>query len=220
MEWPFAAEFAVFLHKNGILRFGDFVLAGGAKSPFYIDLRLVPGYPVEFRRVVKGLQNAVAAASSSNGGSGDDGGKTEPGLDGFDAWASVPTGGLVIAAALAVETVKPLVYARGGPKKHGTGKTVEGRITDGMRAVMVDDVATTGGSVAGGIRSLREAGVAVTDAYVVVDRMEGAAETLQKEGVALHSLLDIVQITGILRERGLVGQDVADQVGSRISGRR
>jgi len=73
----FAKEFAVFLHENGILRFGDFALASGKRSSFYIDLRLVPSYPVGFRRMIKGLQNMVS---------------DEIGLDGFDSWASVPTG--------------------------------------------------------------------------------------------------------------------------------
>ncbi len=218
MEWPFADEFAVFLHERGVLRFGDFELAGGAKSPFYIDLRLVPGYPAQFRRVVKGLQKAVMAG----GGDGYKGGReaaAEDGLDRFDAWASVPTGGLVIAAALAVETLKPLVYARSSPKSHGTGKIVEGVITDGMKAVMVDDVATTGGSVTGGIRSLRDAGVGVDDAYVVVDRQEGAREALQREGVVLHSLVDITRITKVLLEKGMIAGETADRViGSRVAG--
>lgn len=200
----FVKEFAMFLHKNGILRFGDFALASGKRSPFYIDLRLVPSYPVEFRKMIKGLQNMVS---------------DETGLDEFDSWASVPTGGLVIASALAMETVKPIIYVRGKPKDHGTARLVEGRVTDGMRAVMVDDVATTGGSVVRGIRALKEAGVEVSDAYVIVNRSEGAAEALEAEGARLHSLTDILQITKILSEEKLVSQETLDGVKAQIDSR-
>ena len=193
----FEEEFAVFLHGNGIMRFGDFTLSSGRRSPFYVDLRQVPSYPVEFRRMIKRLQGAVSE---------------DVGLDGLDAWASVPTGGLVIAAALAVETVKPVVYVRDRPKDHGTGRRVEGRITGGMRTVMVDDVATTGGSVIGGIRALRDAGAAVSDAYVVVDRLGGAAQAMADEGVRMHSLTDIVRITEILHQRGKVTQKILEDV--------
>jgi orotate phosphoribosyltransferase len=49
----FVKEFATFLHRNGIIKFGDFTLASGKKSSYYVDLRLVPSYPQEFRKMVK-----------------------------------------------------------------------------------------------------------------------------------------------------------------------
>ena len=53
----FVKEFATFLHQNGIIKFGDFTLASGKKSSYYVDLRLVPSYPHEFRKMVKYLEN-------------------------------------------------------------------------------------------------------------------------------------------------------------------
>ena len=199
----FVGEFSAFLHGSGILKFGDFTLASGRRSPFYIDVRLVPGYPVEFRRMVKALQGRIMG---------------EVGLDGFDSFASVPTGGLVIASALAMETVKPIAYVRSRPKGHGTSRLVEGRITGGMRAVMVDDVATTGGSMVRGIRALREEGARISDAYVVVDRMEGAAEALGAQGVRMHSLADIRQIAESLHGAGAISGDTLGRIKGRIGG--
>ena len=199
----FVKEFAKFLHQNGIIKFGDFTLASGKKSSYYVDLRLVPSYPHEFRMMIKHLQNDVA---------------TNIGLDSFDSIVSVPTGGLVIASALAIETVKPLIYVRSKPKEYGTSKSVEGKIQDGMKVLMIDDVATTGGSVVNAIKSLREANIKVTDAYVIVNRMEGADEALKEQGVKMHSILNVMQITQVLYEQNLVDdsvlQKVKDQIGN------
>ncbi len=197
----FVKEFSTFLHENKIIRFGDFTLASGKKSSYYVDLRLVPSYPHQFRKMVKFLQNEIIK---------------DIGLDNFDSIVSVPTGGLVIASALAIETVKPLIYVRSKPKDYGTSKSVEGKIWDGMKVVMIDDVATTGGSVVNGIKSLKEAKIKVEDAYVIVNRMEGADEALKEEGVTMHSIADVMQITKSLHEQKLVDEDVLKKVQDQI----
>jgi orotate phosphoribosyltransferase len=197
----FVKEFSTFLHKNKIIRFGDFTLASGKKSSYYVDLRLVPSYPHEFRKMVKYLQNEIIK---------------DIGLDKFDSLVSVPTGGLVIASALAIETVKPLIYVRSKPKDYGTSKSVEGKIVEGMKVVMIDDVATTGGSVVNGIMSLKEAKIKVEDAYVIVNRMEGADKALKDQGVTLHSITNVMQITKSLHEQNLVGDDVLQKIQEQI----
>ena len=198
----FVKEFAVFLHQKGIIKFGDFTLASGKKSSYYVDLRLVPSYPHEFRNMVKYLENQITE---------------DIGLEKFDSIVSVPTGGLVIASALAIETVKPLIYVRSKPKDYGTSKSVEGKIKDGMKVVMIDDVATTGGSVVNAIKSLKEVNISITDAYVIVNRMEGADEALSELGVKMHSVLDILQITQELYEQKIVEQDVLEKVKKQIN---
>ena len=198
----FVKEFATFLHQKGIIKFGDFILASGKHSSYYVDLRLVPSYPIEFRKMVKYLENQITE---------------DIGLDNFDSIVSVPTGGLVIASALAIETVKPLIYVRSKPKDYGTSKSVEGKIHDGMKVVMIDDVATTGGSVVNAIKSLKEVNIPVKDAYVIVNRMEGADEALLELGVKMHSILNILQIAEALFEQNLIDQDVLEKVKNQIN---
>ncbi len=198
----FVKEFATFLHQNGIIKFGAFILASCKKSSYYVDLRLVPSYPHQFRTMIKYLQNNIAESV---------------GLDSFDSLVSVPTGGLVIASALAIETVKPLIYVRSKPKDYGTSKSVEGQIHEGMKVVMIDDVATTGGSVVNAIKSLKEANITVEDAYVIVNRMEGADEALKELGVKLHSITNIIQITQALHEQKLVDDNILEKVRKQIS---
>lgn len=198
----FVKEFATFLHQKGIIRFGDFTLASGKKSSYYVDLRIVPSFPHQFRRMIKHLQNTIS---------------DEVGLDNFDAIASVPTGGLVIASALALETVKPLVYVRSQAKSYGTGKLVEGVVTEGMRILVVDDVATTGGSVINGIKELKKAGAVISDAYVIVNRLEGAQESLEQEKVKLHHMLDILSVAKTLADSKLIDGSVLDRVQKQVS---
>lgn len=197
----FVKEFAAFLHKNGAIRFGDFTLSSGKSSSYYVDLRVVPSFAHQFRKMIKSLQARII---------------DETGLDEFDSLASVPTGGLVIASALAIETVKPLVYVRTKPKEHGTSKFVEGIIKKDMKVLMVDDVATTGGSVANAAKLLKEQGAQISDAYVILDRMEGADKLLESNGIKLHSLTNILEISEILYKENLIESQVLDKIKNQV----
>ncbi|GBL41058.1 orotate phosphoribosyltransferase [Nitrosopumilaceae archaeon] len=201
LDMEFVKEFATFLHQKEIIKFGEFTLASGKKSSYYVDLRLVPSYPHQFRTMIKYLQNNIVESI---------------GLNSFDSLVSVPTGGLIIASALAIEIVKPLIYVRSKPKDYGTSKSVEGQIYEGMKVVMIDDVATTGGSVVNAIKSLKEANITIEDAYVIVNRMEGADEALKELGVKLHSITDVMQITQALHEQKLVDDDILEKVRNQI----
>ena len=197
----FVKEFATFLHQNGIIKFGDYTLASGKKSSYYVDLRLVPSYPHQFRRMIKHLQNMISE---------------QIGFDSIDSVASVPTGGLVIASSLAYELVKPLVYVRSQAKEYGTGKLVEGLVKPSDRIILVDDVATTGGSVINGVKELKKAGAKITDAYVIVNRLEGADDNLLEEGVTLHQIFDIMQVAKILHEQKLIDDSILEKVRKQV----
>ena len=198
----FVKEFAIFLYKNNIIRFGNFTLASGKNSSYYVDLRLIPSYPHQFRKMIKNLQNLIIEKT---------------GLDNFDSLASVPTGGLVVASALAIEVVKPLIYVRNKPKEHGTTKSIEGKTSAGMKVVMVDDVATTGTSVLNGIKQLKESGLLISDVYVIINRLEGADKALDDTGVQIHQLTDILEITNVLFQEKLVSKEIFDKIKNQVN---
>ena len=198
----FVKEFAIFLHQNDIIKFGDFTLTSGKNSSYYIDLRLVPSYPHQFRKMIKNLQNLIIEKT---------------GLDNFDSLASVPTGGLVVASALAIEVVKPLIYVRNKPKEHGTTKSIEGKTSAGMKVVMVDDVATTGTSVLNGIKQLKESGLLISDVYVIINRLEGADKALDDMGVQIHQLTDILEITNVLFQEKLVTKEIFGKIKNQVN---
>lgn len=179
----FVKEFAIFLQESGAMKFGNFTLSSGKTSPYYIDLRIVPSFPHQFRKMIKNLQNLISE---------------KIGLDNFDCIASVPTSGLVIASALAIETVKPLVYIRQKPKDYGTSSLIEGKIPERSRILLVDDVGTTGSSLLNAIKVLKSAKMVVTDAFVIVNGFEGAKELLASENVKLHEVIDVITVSDTL----------------------
>ena len=198
----FVKEFAIFLYKNDIIKFGNFTLASGKDSSYYIDLRLVPSFPHQFRKMIKNLQNLIIEKT---------------GLDNFDSLASVPTGGLVITSALAIEIVKPLIYVRNKPKEHGTTQSIEGKISSGMKITMVDDVMTTGTSVLNGIKQLKESDLSISDVFVIINRLEGADKALNEMGVQIHQLTDISEISSILFQEKLITKEIFEKVKEQAS---
>ena len=198
----FVKEFATFLYKNNIIKFGNFTLTSGKSSSYYIDLRLLPSYPHQFRKMINNLQNLIIEKT---------------GLDNFDSLASVPTGGLVVTSALAIETVKPLIYVRNKPKEHGATKSIEGKTSTGMKVVMLDDVLTTGTSVLNGIKQLKDASLSVSDVYVVINRLEGAEKALSDVGVQIHQLADILEITDILFQEKLISEEIFNKIKNQVS---
>jgi orotate phosphoribosyltransferase len=198
----FVKEFAIFLYKNNIIKFGNFTLASGKNSSYYIDLRLVPSYPHQFRKMIKNLQNLIIEKT---------------GLDDFDSLASVPTGGLLVTSALAIEVLKPLIYVRNKPKEYGTTKSIEGKTSAGMKVVMVDDVITTGTSVLNGIKQLQEAEISISDLYVIINRLEGADKILDEVGVQIHQLTDILEITNVLFQEKLVSEEIFEKIKKQVN---
>ena len=198
----FVKEFAIFLFKNNIIKFGNFTLSSGKKSSYYIDLRLVPSFPHQFRKMIKNLQKLIIE---------------KIGLDNFDSLVSIPTGGLIIGSALAIETVKPLIYVRNKPKDYGTAKSLEGKILSGMQVMIIDDIATTGTSVLNGIKQLKAEGLLISNACVIINRLEGADKILNSVGVTLHQLTDILEITEILFQEKLVSEDILEEIKKQVS---
>jgi len=198
----FVKEFAIFLQESGAIKFGNFKLSSGKESAYYIDLRLVPSFPHQFRKMVKSLQNLISE---------------KIGLDNFDYIASVPTSGLVIASALAIETVKPLIYIRQKPKDYGTGSLIEGKIPEGSKVVLVDDVGTTGHSLLNAVRALKDAKIVVDSAFVIVNRLEGARENLENEKVKLYEITDILAISNALHAEKILDEQTLNRIKKQMS---
>lgn len=171
-----APELLLHLLKKELV-LGPVTLASGRQSGWYVDGRRVtlsarggPTCAMEILRRLHGRPEAVHAI----------GGPTI-GAD--------PIVGACMALAPAwarADLVGFLVRSRA--KGHGTGKLIEGPLVPGMTAALVDDVATSGGSLVRAARAVREHGGSVWGAFCLLDRLEGAAEALAEEGVPFHPL--------------------------------
>lgn len=118
-------------------------------------------------------------------------------LDDVDAeapLAGLDLGGVPLATVLSQVTGRPTRFVRKAPKEYGTRLQVEGGDIAGQRVVVVEDVATTGRSIADGIAAVRAAGAEVQLALCVVDRQDGAVETLAAVGVELRALFTSAEL--------------------------
>ena len=96
-----------------------------------------------------------------------------------------------IATAVALEMDRALVYPRREAKDYGTKAVIEGDHASGETIVVIDDLATTGGSKIEAIRKLEEAGLRVRDIVVLIDRGQGAGPMLAEAGYRLHAVAEL-----------------------------
>ena len=175
-----ARELSELLHRIGVVRFGEFTLKDGRRSPFYLDMRVLVSHPAALARVARAL---LQRASDLR----------------YDRIAGLP-----LAVAMSLLAERPMIYVRKEAKEYGTKKLIEGEFAPGERALMVDDVVTSGGAKLDAVTPFRDAGLVVEDVLVIVDRSDGAAAALAAHGLRLHSVIDVRSLLAHLRALGTV----------------
>jgi uridine monophosphate synthetase len=163
------------LLATGCVRFGEFTLKSGQRSPIYLDLRILASYPSLLRRVAEAYRPLLTGLH-------------------FHRLAALPYAALPIGTTISLQTGWPLIYPRREIKDYGTQAAVEGVFNPGETTVLVDDLATTGGSKFEAIERLTAAGLKVRDVVVLIDRQGGASEALSKAGYQLHSVFTLSQM--------------------------
>jgi len=171
------------LADANVVKFGEFTLVSGEKSPIYVDLRTLPSNPQAFDTVTTGLAELAKGAT---------------------VLAGIETAGIPLAAAMAIKLKKPMIYVRKKQKEYGTKSRIEGILTPSDKVLLVDDLMTRGTSKMDSIEAVKEAGNDVKDLAIVLDREQGGAEELAKIGVKLHKLVTLKELLTYMAGKKLI----------------
>ncbi len=149
-----------------------FTYASGIISPIYCDNRVLLSYPAEREVIVKYFLELIE----------------EKGLE-FDVVAGTATAGIPWAAFLAQKLGKPMVYVKKKAKEYGKQKAIEGDFQSGQRALLVEDLVSTGKSSLAAVDSIRQAGGVVEDCLAIFTyEMQKAVDQFSEYKCNLHTL--------------------------------
>jgi orotate phosphoribosyltransferase len=158
----------------GAIEFGEFTLASGEQSRYYIDIKTAATRP----ELLGPIGEEIAAIHT------------------FDVVAGVAVGAVPIAVATSLASRKPYAIIRQREKGHGKSGAIIGDVS-GKKVLLVEDVTTSGGSVIYGVEKLREAGATVRSVVSVVDREQGALDALKRIGIELRPLVRASEILNV-----------------------
>ena len=166
-----------------------FIFTSGRASPVYVDCRRLISFPAARTAL---MDMAVEMLSR------------EAGADAFDAVAGGETAGIPYAAWIADRLSLPMLYVRKKPKGFGRNAQIEGTFEAGARILLVEDLATDGGSKLNFVQALRDAGGRVAHCFVVFHYgiFPESVSSLAAEGVSLHGLATWHDVVAAADEAG------------------
>ena len=176
-----------------------YIFTSGLASPVYIDCRKLISFP----RVRAALMDFLVATLYRDAG-----------FEAFDAVAGGETAGIPFAAFLAERMGLPMQYVRKKPKGFGRDAQIEGLITEGQRVLLVEDLATDGGSKLRFAEAIRKAGATCAHTCVIFyyDIFKGGPEHLAENGLKLHWICTWWDILAAAKASGRFDTATVDQV--------
>jgi orotate phosphoribosyltransferase len=173
-----AARTARILLDIGAVNFSPdapFTLTSGALSPVYIDCRRVISFLPERREIIRLAADLLSSSCD---------------LSAVDFIAGGETAGIPYAAWISEALSKPMLYIRKKPKGFGKGAQIEGHMHEGARVLLVEDLATDGGSKVAFAQAIRAGGGVVSDVFSVFfyGIYKNSAQILADAGLKLHHL--------------------------------
>ncbi|CAM3744252.1 orotate phosphoribosyltransferase [Mesobacillus thioparans] len=168
-----------------------FTWSSGLKSPIYCDNRLTLSYPEVRRKVAEGLKDLIELHFPET-----------------DMVAGTATAGIPHAAWVSELLDLPMCYVRSKAKGHGKGNQIEGKVTEGQKVVVVEDLISTGGSVIEAVQALRNAGCQVLGVVSIFTyQLEKGEQQLKSDNIEAYSLTDFSTLAKIAEQKGLITQE-------------
>ena len=163
-----------------------FTLTSGLKSPVYVDCRKIISF-IDERELI---MNEALSYFEKN--------KIQ-----FDLVAGGETAGIPYAAIISEKIKKPMVYIRKKPKGFGQNQQIEGHFKDKEKAILIEDLATDGGSKVVFVEAMRKAGLIVNDIFVIFyyDIFNLENSVLSKLNVNIHSLCTWKDIISVIEKK-------------------
>lgn len=171
-----------------------FTWASGLKSPIYCDNRLTLSYPEIRWEIAGGLKNLI-----------------EENFPEVEVIAGTATAGIPHAAWVSELMNLPMCYVRSKAKGHGKGNQIEGKVSEGQKVVVVEDLISTGGSVITAVNALREAGCDVIGVVSIFTyELEKGREMLKEADITAYSLTDFSTLVTVANDKGYIrSEDMA-----------
>lgn len=161
-----------------------FTWSSGLRAPIYCDNRLTMIHPPVRRRIARGLARIIEAHGLAP-----------------EVVVGTATAGIPHAAWLAERLDLPMAYARGARKAHGRENRIEGRVEGGQRAVVVEDLVSTGGSAWAAVEALRATGAEVTAVLAIFSYgLAAATRRFAPAAPPLYTLTDLETLLSVARE--------------------
>ncbi|MGC8555575.1 MAG: orotate phosphoribosyltransferase [Conexivisphaera sp.] len=173
------SRIASILRRRGVVRRGSYLLHLGNSSEYYVDMRTLPSYPDDFDEVTSALADLLSG-----------------GVGQFDRLVGVGDGASPFTVAVSLKLQKPYAIVKKMEAENSFRDPLLGELRAGERAILVDDVASTGITLACATSIVRALGARVDTAVVLVDRELGASSLLSTFGVRLMSVLKLGDILG------------------------
>ncbi len=163
------------LKENKVIKFGKFTLSSGKESDYYVDMKKAVTNPFILQQVAEIISSKIDKIQ-------------------VDKIAGPALGAIPLVTAVSLYTGIPMLMIRKSKKDYGTSQLIEGDIENGDRVVVLEDVTTTGNSLRDAINAISEAGGEIIKAFVIVDRDEGAIESLKEKGIDFEPLVTVDEL--------------------------
>jgi len=176
-----------------------FITTAGWASPVYIDMRKIISYPRLRRRLVDFATAAI---------------ERDIGYESLDVVAGGETAGIPFAAWISDSLMLPMQYVRKKPKGFGRNARIEGDLHENGRALLVEDLATDGGSKKDFVQALRDAGQRCDHVFVFFfyDIFKNALDDMKQLGVDLHYLATWRDVLSVAREHAYFPAEALNEV--------